>query len=85
MAFDPDERAIRRHTLVRVEDDFEVRDVDADVALKYAQLMGRARRGGRRPSTADTLIAATAIVDDVPLITQDQDFRTFEGLDVILV
>jgi hypothetical protein len=37
-----------------------VRDVDADVALRYAQLMGRARRGGSRPSMADTLIAATA-------------------------
>ena len=85
MAVDPDERAIRRHTLVRIEDDFEVRDVDADVALRYAQLMGRARRAGSRPSMADTLIAATAMVDEVPLITQDEDFLAFDGLDVILV
>ena len=85
MAVDPDERAIRRHTLVRIEDDFAVRDVDADVALRYAQLMGRARRGGSRPSMADTLIAATAMVDEVPLITQDEDFFAFDGLDVILI
>ncbi|MGI9187954.1 MAG: PIN domain-containing protein [Gaiellales bacterium] len=85
MAVDPDERAIRRHTLVRVEDDFEVREVDAAVAFRYGALMGQARRGGRRPSTADTLIAATALVDGLPLITQDADFLAFEGLDVILV
>ena len=34
---------------------------------------------------ADTLIAATAMVDEVPLITQDEDFLAFDGLDVILV
>jgi predicted nucleic acid-binding protein len=34
---------------------------------------------------ADTLIAATAMVDEVPLITQDEDFFAFDGLDVILI
>jgi len=85
MADDPDERAIRRHTLLRIEDDFEVRDIDAGVAIRYAELMGRARRGGLRPTTADTLIAATAMVDELPLVTQDSDFLAFDGLDVILV
>ncbi|MGI9116689.1 MAG: PIN domain-containing protein [Gaiellales bacterium] len=85
MAVDPDERGIRRHTFLGVEDDFHVREVDAEVALRFAELMAGARRAGRRPTTADALIAATAVVDDVPLITQDVDFLAFDGLDVILV
>lgn len=87
MAGDADEYALRRHTAVRVEDSFTVLDIDEETAKVYGRIMGSARRAGRRPSTADTLIAATAIVEDLPLVTQDADFLAFEehGLDVILV
>lgn len=85
MTTDPDERAIRRHTLVNVEDDFSVRDVDDRVAHRYGDLVASARREGRRIATADALIAATALVDDIPLVTQDVDFLSVRGLEVILV
>lgn len=84
-ADDPDVRAIRRHTLLRVIDEFDVLDVDTAIGLRYGELMTAQRSRGRRPSVQDTLIAATAIEHDVPLLTQDIDFLAFEGLDVILV
>lgn len=85
MASDPDERAIRRQTLVKLEDAFDIRDVDAAVALRFGDLVATTRRAGRRVTTADALIAATALVDDIPLVTQDIDFLGFQGLEVILV
>jgi predicted nucleic acid-binding protein len=33
----------------------------------------------------DTLIAATALEHELPIVTQDVDFFAFDGLDVILV
>jgi hypothetical protein len=85
MSTDPDERAIRRHTLINVEDDFSVREVDERVAYTYGDLVAAARRDGRRIATADAFIAATALVDNIPLVTQDVDFLGVRGLEVILV
>ena len=85
MTVDPDERAIRRHTLVKVEDACFVRDVDETVARRFGEVVAATRRAGRRVTTTDALIAATALVDDIPIVTQDVDFLGFEGLDVILV
>ena len=85
MTADPDERAIRRHTLVSVEDDFSIREVDGRVAHAYGDLVASARRDGWRIATADALIAATALADDIPLVTRDADFLGNRGLEVILV
>jgi len=85
MSTDPDERAIRRHTLINVEDDFSVREVDERVAYTYGDLVAAARRDGRRIATADAFIAATALVDNIPLVTQDVEFLGVRGLEVILV
>lgn len=85
MAADPDVKAVRSHTLIAVEDGLEVLDIDASVARRCGALMGAQRRRGRRPALADTLIAATALEYNLPLVTQDVGFFAFEGLDVILV
>jgi tRNA(fMet)-specific endonuclease VapC len=79
------ERAARAATLAAVEDGIDVLDVDLGVGLVYGRLVGRARRGGRRPSTQDALIAATAVANDLPLLTQDVGFLAFDGLEVVLV
>lgn len=85
VATDPDVRAIRRHTLLRVVDRLRVLDVDESIGHRYGTLMAQQRRRGRRPSPQDTLIAATAIEHDLPLLTQDIGFLAFDDLDVVLV
>lgn len=85
MAVDPDVRAVRSHTLITVEDSLEVLDVTRDVARRCGVMMGRQRHRGLRPSMQDTLIAATAMEHEIPVVTQDVDFFAFENLEVILV
>ncbi|MCX6391753.1 MAG: PIN domain-containing protein [Actinobacteria bacterium] len=85
MATDPDVRAVRSHTLITVEDTLEVLDVTRAVARRFGTMMGAQRRRGRRPSMQDTLIAATALEHELPVVTQDVGFFAFDGLDVILV
>lgn len=85
LARDVDERAAREATLEAVESGFDVPDVDHGGGLAYGRLVSRARRRGRRPSTRDALIAATAVANDLPLLTQDVGFLAFDGLEVVLV
>jgi len=80
-----DERAAREATLEAVESGFDVPDVDHGGGLAYDRLVSRARRRGRRPSTRDALIAATAVANDLPLLTQDVGFLAFDSLEVVLV
>lgn len=63
----------------------EVLPLDALIARRCGTLMGAQRLRGRRPALADTLIAATALEHEIPVVTQDVGFFAFEGLDVILV
>jgi len=55
-----------------------------DLALKWAEVMVAGRRAGRRLETADAWIAATAVLYDAPLITQNaSDYSGVPGLKVI--
>jgi len=51
----------------------------------FARLVSEARREGRRPQALDALIAATAVVHDLDLYTQDADFEGLQGVRVIRV
>jgi predicted nucleic acid-binding protein len=42
-----------------------------------------ARRDGRRPGTADALIAATAAAHALPILTRDRDFASLPGVEVM--
>jgi predicted nucleic acid-binding protein len=55
-----------------------------DLVLKWAEVMVAARRAGRRLETADAWIAATAVLYDAPLITNNgSDYLGVPGLKLI--
>jgi predicted nucleic acid-binding protein len=43
------------------------------------------RATGAKPRFADALIAATAMVFDLPILARDRDFKAFQGVEVVLV
>jgi predicted nucleic acid-binding protein len=59
--------------------------VDDGVAEAWATLRVRLRDHGLRMPVNDSWIAATAIALGVPVVTQDDDYVTLPGLDVIQV
>ena len=84
-ADDPEIRASRLETLTAIEQAFDALPIDTDVARAFARLVSQARRAGRKPPILDTLIAATAVVHELDLYTQDADFEGFRGLRVVRV
>ena len=75
VAADPDERARRALRLGVIEATFDPLPVDAAVAREWGRLAAAvAERGGQpRRRTVDLVIAATANVHGVPLLTADID------------
>lgn len=57
--------------------------VDEQVADAWAEMRLALRDAGRRLTTNDSWIAATAIAHKLPLVTQDRDYDGVPGLDVI--
>lgn len=86
-AADLDIRARRLATLESVAD-VEVLAIDADVAAQWARLRVHLAQAGRRANVNDLWIAATAVANRLPVVTQDDDFDPVEGvsgLEVIRV
>jgi predicted nucleic acid-binding protein len=73
VAADPDERARRAQRLGVIEATFDPLPVDAAVAREWGRLAAAiAERGGQpRRRAVDLVIAATANVHEVPLLTAD--------------
>ena len=73
VANDPDERARRAQRLGVIEATFDPLPVDAAVAREWGRLAAAVvQRGGQpRRRAMDLVIAATANVHDVPLLTTD--------------
>ena len=67
-------RTRRLRTLTMVQNAFEPLPIDSEVARTFAELVAEARRRGKRPKIMDTWIAATAVTQDIPVYTQDEDF-----------
>ena len=59
--------------------------VDEDVAGAWARLRVTLRDLGLRMGVNDSWIAATALALGVPVVTQDADYVTVPGLDVVHV
>ncbi len=85
MADQPEVRAARLRTLTMVQRFFEPLTIDIEVARTFGELTAQARREGRRLKILDTWIAATAMVNDLTLYTQDDDFLAIPKLRVVKV
>ena len=85
LAKSPKARAQRLRTLGLVERNFDPIPVDDPVARVFAELVADARRRGKHPRVADALIAATALVNDIPIYSQDTDFEGMPEVRVVIV
>jgi predicted nucleic acid-binding protein len=81
MYFEATERARRLDVLQRAEHEFDPIAFDADAARAYGRVTAAVIAAGRKPRrrVADLMIAATAIVAELPLYTTNPD--DFVGLD----
>lgn len=77
VARDADTRARRLRTLTEVRTLASALPIDERTASAYAQLAANVLSAGRRPRIHDTWIAATALVNDAEVWTQDSDFSDF--------
>lgn len=79
------DRATRVATLAAVESTWDPLPIDAEVGRTFARIVADLRSRRRRVPILDALVAATAIVEKVPIVTQDRDYDAIPGLDVIRV
>ena len=80
-----DDRPARVATLSAVESTWDPLPINAEVARQFARIVAALRAGGRRVPILDALIAATAIVEQIPVVTQDNDYAAIPGVEVIRV
>lgn len=78
---DPAERARRQDRLQRAEAAFEAIPFGSEAARAYTRVYAAVVAIGRQPRSrfADLLIAATAVAEELPLITRNPN--DFQGLD----
>jgi predicted nucleic acid-binding protein len=79
------DRAARVATLSAVESTWDPLPVDAEVARQFARIVADLRNRRRRIPVLDAFLAATAIVEEIPVVTQDRDYDSIPGLAVIRV
>jgi predicted nucleic acid-binding protein len=77
MARDAETRGQRLRTLSEVRLVAGALPIDERTASAYAQLAANVLGEGRKPRIHDTWIAATALVNDAEVWTQDADFSDF--------
>lgn len=80
-----DVQADRVATLPAVESNWTPLPVDAEVARTFARIVADLRSRNRRVPVLDALIAATAIVHELPVVTQDRDYEAIDGVQVFMV
>jgi tRNA(fMet)-specific endonuclease VapC len=82
------ERAARQAHLQQAEADFDPLPFDAQAARAFGRVAASLRRAGRKVNarTYDTMIAATALANGLPVYTcNPDDFAGIEGLQVVPV
>jgi predicted nucleic acid-binding protein len=80
-----DDRPARVATLSAVESTWDPLPVNPEVARQFARIVAALRADGRRVPILDALVAATAIVEQIPMVTQDNDYEVIPGVEVIRV
>jgi hypothetical protein len=83
-AADTATRARRLATLESVSD-IRTLDVDASAARAWAQLRVHLAESGRRVRVNDLWIAAVALANQLPVVTQDDDFDPVQGVAGLVV
>jgi hypothetical protein len=78
-AVDLDSRARRMVTLNSVAG-AKLIDIDEPVVLVWARMRAHLAQQGRRVNVNDLWIAASAAANDLPVITQDDDFDPLDGI-----
>ncbi len=78
-------RPARLATLSTVESTWDPLPVDAAVARQFAGIVAALRTAGRRVPIREALVAATALVERIPVVTQDHDYDPIPGLEVVRV
>lgn len=74
----------RKRKLEAYRKPFTVFHSDEDLCHKWAHVMEDARRNGRPIQTADAWVAATALLHDIPVVTNNRKhFLGVDGLTVI--
>lgn len=84
VARDAGARARRLRTLTEVRSLAGTLQIDERTASAYAQLAAEVIANGRKPRVHDTWIAASALVNDAEVWTQDRDFSDFERSVVVV-
>ena len=59
--------------------------IDGAAAAEWARLRVLVHEAGRRVGVNDLWIAAVAVANGLPVVTQDTDFDVFEGLGLLEV
>jgi hypothetical protein len=77
VARDAGTRSRRLRTLTEVRASAGALPIDERTASAYAELAAGVLSTGRKPRVHDTWIAATALVNDAEVWTQDADFSDF--------
>ncbi|WP_297008412.1 type II toxin-antitoxin system VapC family toxin [uncultured Corynebacterium sp.] len=77
-------RSRRLSTLTAVSA-LEPLSVDAAAATHWARLRVRLAEAGRRINVNDLWIASIALANDLPVFSQDEDFRVLADLDELQV
>ncbi|HLI43418.1 MAG TPA: PIN domain-containing protein [Acidimicrobiales bacterium] len=80
-----DDRPARVATLSAVESTWDPLPVDAEVARQFARIAAVLRAHRRPVPILDVLVAATAIAERIPVVTQDRDYDAIPGVAVIRV
>lgn len=79
------QRPRRLATLTAIEQAFEPLPVSAEVSREFARIAADLRKRKLRAPIIDALIAATAVVEGIPVVTQDRGFESFKGVEIIQV
>jgi predicted nucleic acid-binding protein len=72
-------RTLRETTLLRARS-FIALPYDEHVAERLGELLAAARRARRRAGAMDAIVAATAVVHDLAVWTQDDDYEVLREL-----
>ena len=80
-----EDRPGRLETLSAVESTWDPLPVSLETARQFARIVAALRADGRKVPILDVLLAATAIVEQIPVVTQDRDYEAIPGVEVIRV